>query len=262
MLCRCRLSCSFKDILYHRLLLSCSALFVTATILSETSLRMNRHYLVRHTVILPKRDVRRNKRIKVKFKVKVKVILQPTVSQSWCQAPIRDQRPIFLLLSLIIFRQLRIYLCGAPSLIRSRVCSFQLLLGIASTTFLRSHSHRAHEHILSSLFFRLLQPGGPGSCIYFPQEHGSPVITLSIGLDGPVPTDPFYTGCSITTVVTDLCCQATCQKSVLYFPYCTSCVGPGVRLHCLVSSNRRKHALCRNIQNILGGGVTLRRDKV
>jgi hypothetical protein len=27
-----------------------------------------------------------------------------------------------------------------------------------------------------SLFLRLPQPGGQGSCIYFPQEQGSPVI--------------------------------------------------------------------------------------
>jgi hypothetical protein len=54
-----------------------------------------------------------------------------SASLSWCQAPIWDPRPIFLLLSSIIFRQLRVS-CEAPSLTRSRVCSFQFLLGIAS----------------------------------------------------------------------------------------------------------------------------------
>jgi hypothetical protein len=35
-------------------------------------------------------------------------------SLSWCQAPIWDQRPIFRLLSLIIFRQLRFVDMGRP----------------------------------------------------------------------------------------------------------------------------------------------------
>jgi hypothetical protein len=59
---------------------------------------------------------------------------------------------------------------------RSQVCSLQLLLGITSAAFLSSEPHRTREHILLSLFLRLPQPGGPGSCIYFPQEQGSPVI--------------------------------------------------------------------------------------
>jgi hypothetical protein len=79
------------------------------------------------------------------------------------------------------FRQLRIWLCGAPSLTRSRICSFQFLRGIASADFLKSESHGTHENILLSLFLRLLQPGGPISCIYFPQEQGSPVISTGNG---------------------------------------------------------------------------------
>jgi hypothetical protein len=55
------------------------------------------------------------------------------------------------------------------------VCSFQFLLDIASAASLRSESHRTQEHILLSLCLRLPQPGGSGSCIYFPQEQGSPV---------------------------------------------------------------------------------------
>jgi hypothetical protein len=69
-----------------------------------------------------------------------------SASLSWCQAPIWDLRPIFPL-----------------------------------SVFLRSESHGTHEHILLSLLFRLPQPGGPGSCIYFPGEQGSPVIPLGIG---------------------------------------------------------------------------------
>jgi hypothetical protein len=40
-----------------------------------------------------------------------------------------------------------------------------------------------NEHILLSPFLRLPQPGGPGSCIYFPQEQGSQVIPPSIGFE-------------------------------------------------------------------------------
>jgi hypothetical protein len=85
----------------------------------------------------------------------------------------RDQFSFLLYSS--IFRQLRVCWCGAPSLTRKQVCSFQFLLGISSATFLRSESD-THEHILLSLFLRLPQPGRPGSCIYFPQEQGGPVI--------------------------------------------------------------------------------------
>jgi hypothetical protein len=77
-----------------------------------------------------------------------------SASLSWCQTTIWDSRLIFILLSLIIFRQLQICWCGAPSLMRSRVCSFQFLLGITSTVFLGSESHGTHEHILLSLFLR------------------------------------------------------------------------------------------------------------
>jgi hypothetical protein len=58
-----------------------------------------------------------------------------SASLSWCQAPICDPRPNFPLFSLIIFKQSRVCWCGAPSLTRSRVCSFQFLPGIVSALF-------------------------------------------------------------------------------------------------------------------------------
>jgi hypothetical protein len=60
------------------------------------------------------------------------------------------------------------------------LCSFQILLGIANAAFVRSETHRTHEHILLSVFGRLSQTGEPGSCIYVPQEQGSPVIPAGI----------------------------------------------------------------------------------
>jgi hypothetical protein len=97
-----------------------------------------------------------------------------SASLSWRQAPILYPRPIFPLIFLIIFRQLRVCLSGALSLTRSRVCS---------AAFLRPESHGTHEHILFPLLLRLPQPGGPGTCIYFPQEQGSPVIPPGIGFE-------------------------------------------------------------------------------
>jgi hypothetical protein len=65
---------------------------------------------------------------------------------------------------------------------RDQVCSFQLLLGIASAVFVRSEWLETHKHILLSLWLRLPQPGGPGSCIYFTQELGNPVIPQALDL--------------------------------------------------------------------------------
>jgi hypothetical protein len=56
-----------------------------------------------------------------------------------------------------------------------------VFLGIASAAFLMSEPHGTQEHILLSLFLRPLQPGGPGSSIYFPKEQGTPVVPLGIG---------------------------------------------------------------------------------
>jgi hypothetical protein len=65
------------------------------------------------------------------------------------------RRLIFPILSLIIFFDSFSFVdVGAPSLTRRRVCTFQFLLGIASTAFLRSESHGTDEHILLSLILR------------------------------------------------------------------------------------------------------------
>jgi hypothetical protein len=51
------------------------------------------------------------------------------------------------------------------------------LLVIAGTAFIKSEFHGNHEHILLYLFSDSISEG-PGACIYFSQEQGSPVISL------------------------------------------------------------------------------------
>jgi hypothetical protein len=51
-----------------------------------------------------------------------------SASLSWCQVSIWDPRTIFPLISLIMFRQLRVCWCGAPSLTRSQVCPLAELI--------------------------------------------------------------------------------------------------------------------------------------
>jgi hypothetical protein len=78
--------------------------------------------------------------------------------------------------------QLRVSWCVAPSLTRGWVYNLlvQLLLGLARAVTLGSKSRRTHDHILLS-HLRLHQPGGPGPCIYIPQEQGGPVIPPGTG---------------------------------------------------------------------------------
>jgi hypothetical protein len=102
-------------------------------------------------------------RVFERFKVKVKVMLRPTVSRPVClgikhPSGVYDQ--IF-----ITVRQMRVCSCGALSLTRGRVCRLQLLLALVSTDILGSESRGARDHILLSQirdfpFRRLLRLAG------------------------------------------------------------------------------------------------------
>jgi hypothetical protein len=101
-----------------------------------------------------------------------------SASPSWCQAPIWD---LWFFLFEIFFRQLRVCYFVEPSLTRRQVCNLLLLLVLASAVSLRSESHGAQDHILTSQFLRLPQPGGPGHRIYIPQEQDGPDIPPGTG---------------------------------------------------------------------------------
>jgi hypothetical protein len=58
--------------------------------------------------------------------------------------------------------------------------SFTIATDLASAIFLGSESHGTHDHILLSNS-RLPQLGGPGPCIYIPQDQGGPVILPGTG---------------------------------------------------------------------------------
>jgi hypothetical protein len=63
---------------------------------------------------------------------------------------------------------------------RERVCHLQLLLVLASAVILGSESLGIYDHTLLSQIGDP-QPGGPGPCIYIPQEQGGLVIPPGTG---------------------------------------------------------------------------------
>jgi hypothetical protein len=64
---------------------------------------------------------------------------------------------------------------------RGCVCRLQLLPALASVVILRSESRGTHDHILLSQIRDSPQLGGPGPCIYTPQEDNGPVIPPGTG---------------------------------------------------------------------------------
>jgi hypothetical protein len=113
----------------------------------------------------------------------VEVNLRPTVSRPVClgvRHPSVTPDQFFFLLE-ISFRQLRVCYFVAPSLTCGRVCIllYNCFWALPEQSLL---SRRPAE--LTAIFYchlRLPQPGGPGPCIYIPQEQGGPVIPPGTG---------------------------------------------------------------------------------
>jgi hypothetical protein len=81
----------------------------------------------------------------------VKFVLQPTDSWPVLSSTHLGNETNFSSF-FIIFRQLRVCSCGAPSLTRGWVCSLQLMLGLTSAVFLGFESRETRNYILLSKF--------------------------------------------------------------------------------------------------------------
>jgi hypothetical protein len=142
----------------------------------------------------------------MKAEYEVEVNLRLTDSRLVCLGvghPSGTPHQFFFLLE-IFFKLLRVCYFVAPSLTRRRVCNLlvQLLLGLARAVSLVSKSRRTHGHILLS-HLRLPQPGGPGPCVYIPQEQGGLVIPLGSGVPFVASYDSqSYVGCILTSLHT------------------------------------------------------------
>jgi hypothetical protein len=103
-----------------------------------------------------------------------------SASLSRCQTPIWDPQQTSLIF-LIIFRELLVSWCGAPSLTRSRARSLQLLLGLASSVFLRPESGGVMTIILLSQIWDSSNLEGQVPIFISPQDQASLVIPQDTG---------------------------------------------------------------------------------
>jgi hypothetical protein len=102
------------------------------------------------------------------------VILRATVSRPVCLGV----RPSSVAHNQIVFTigHLWSLCCGAPSLMRGRVCN----LLVQFTVTLGPKSRRTHYHILLS-HLRLLEPGGPSLHIYIPGNRVAQLYPWALG---------------------------------------------------------------------------------
>jgi hypothetical protein len=114
----------------------------------------------------------------VKFKPPIKSKLcygRRSANLSWCQAFIWSPCPIF------IVRQLWICWREAPSSTRGRVCSLQLLLGLASADTLGSEYHRTRNHILMPHIWNSPNLEGQVPVFVSPRNRVGQLYTQALG---------------------------------------------------------------------------------
>jgi hypothetical protein len=131
-----------------------------------------------------------------------------SVSLSWWKAHLLSKAR-FLLLS----RQLQIRWCGAPSLMKGRVCRLQLLLPLASIVILGTESRGTQDHILLSQV-RDPKPGGPRTRSYIPHEESGPKVKIVLP---PTASRPVCRGVKHTSGAQDQICM---NISVLRICWC------------------------------------------